>query len=92
MSDASRETAVFDLPKERSTSLRCAACADRACEAMGRVPGVVRVECDAVQSQVRVEFDAARVSADEISRRVTHFDLEFDQSIAHKAWRISGLD
>ncbi len=92
MSEATRETAVFELPKERSTSLRCAACTDRACEAMERVPGVMRVECDSTQSQVRVEFDASRLTAEEIERRITRFDLEFEQAIAHKAWRVSGLD
>lgn len=92
MPDSVRETAVFELPKERSTSLRCAACADRACEALGHVPGVVRVECDSAHSQVRVEFDARKATAGDIERRLSHSELEFEQAIAHKAWRISGLD
>lgn len=92
MAEPKRETAVFELPKEHSTSLRCAACADRACEAVGRLPGVMRVACDQNQSQVRVEFDPSRATADEIGARITRYDLEFEQSIAHKAWRVSGLD
>ncbi|HET6350720.1 MAG TPA: cation transporter [Coriobacteriia bacterium] len=92
MSDSVRETAVFELPKERSTSLRCTACADRACESVGRVPGVVRVECDSAHSQVRVEFNTLKTTAADIERQLSHSELEFEQAIAHKAWRVSGLD
>ncbi len=90
MSD--RGTATFELPSVQPGTLRCASCANRACEALGRVPGVAKVDCDVSGAAVRVEFDPARVSEAALAREMEGLGLEFADSVRHAAWRITGLD
>lgn len=85
-------SATFELPASSGTSVTCAACANRACEAMGRVPGVMRVECDAAGQAVRVEFDTGRVSEADLAVEMERFGLELGSTLHHAAWRITGLD
>lgn len=85
-------TATFELPGARSAVVRCTACANRACEALGDVPGVSKVDCDAMASTVRVEFDARRVSESELVSEMERFGLELAESLRHEAWRVTGLD
>lgn len=92
MAETGRGIAVFELPKDRATSLRCAACMDRTCEAIGTVPGVLRVDCDTSQSQVRVEYEPDVITGEQIERRMADLDLELSQTLVHRAWRVSGLD
>ena len=87
-----RAVATFDLPRPGSAALRCAACANRACEAIAEVPGVLRIDCDAAGSTVRVEFDPVRVSESELATQMDRFGLEFAESVRHTAWRVTGLD
>lgn len=91
MSDT-RSVATFEIPAPPSTSVRCVACANRACQALGQVPGVARVDCDATSSAVVVEFDADRVSTDDLAEEMSRFGLTLADSVHHAAWRVSGLD
>ena len=90
MSD--RASATFDSPGSVSSPLRCTACANRACEALGDVPGVAKVDCDASGATVRIEFDPARVSEADLTIEMERFGLELSESVRHAAWRITGLD
>lgn len=85
-------TATFELPSAQASPLRCAACATRACEALGQVPGVSKVDCDSAGSSVRVEFDPARVSEADLSVEMERFGLELAESVHHAAFRVAGLD
>jgi copper chaperone CopZ len=87
-----RASATFDLPSGPSAPLRCSACANRACEALGSVPGVARVDCDAAGAAVRVEYDPGRVSEADLAAEMEQFGLELAESVHHAAWRVSGLD
>lgn len=90
MSD--RATATFELPTTAPSPVRCTACANRACEALGEVPGVARVDCDAVGATVSVEFDPSRVSEADLVVEMDRFGMDLAQSVRHEAWRITGLD
>ena len=85
-------TATFDLPGDGSSRLRCSACAKRACEALGEVPGVARIDCDAAAGTVRVEYDPSRLSEADLSAEMDRFGLELSKSVHHAAWSVAGLD
>lgn len=85
-------TAVFDLPQHEASPVRCVACANRACSALGGVPGVARVECDPLGASVKVEFDPGRVTQDDLVSQMDRFGLELAEVVRHAAWRVTGLD
>lgn len=85
-------SATFEVPSAQAAPVRCAACANRACEALGGVPGVARVDCDAAGATVRVEFDPGRVSESDLVTEMERFGLELSDTIHHAAWRVTGLD
>lgn len=87
-----RASATFALPAAGTGAVRCTACGNRACESIGALPGVYRVECDAGGGAVRVEFDAARVTEDDLSAAMHQLGLELEKSVRHTAWRVTGLD
>jgi len=62
------------------------------CEALQGVPGVTRVQCDPQASSVDVEFDANSTSVDVLQARVSGLGRQVAETVAHAAWRISGLD
>lgn len=84
-------TATFQIPAPRPPAPRCAECAARVCAALEQVPGVVRADCSS-GSTVVVEFDPARVSEAELAAEVERFGMELAESVAHAAWRVTGLD
>ncbi len=90
MSD--RATATFDLGETVDSPLRCTACTSRACESLGRMPGVAKVDCDAKGAAVSVEFDPALISERDLAAEVERFGLEMASSVRHVAWRVIGLD
>jgi copper chaperone CopZ len=85
-------SATFELPSPQKSTLRCSACANRACEALGAVPGVSKVECDAAGVSVRVDFDPGRLSESDLAVEMERFGLELGETVHHEAWRITGLD
>jgi len=87
-----RANATFELPHRSGATLRCAACANRACEALGDVPGVSRVECDAAGASVQVEFDPTRITEADLGSEMERFGLELAETVHHAAWRVTGLD
>ena len=87
-----RAVATFDLPGDESSRLRCTACANRACEALGDLVGVIKIDCDIPASAVRVEFDTTVVSEPELAAQMERFGLELARSVRHAAWRVTGLD
>jgi copper chaperone CopZ len=89
---SARAVATFALPVGDSSPVRCAACANRACEAIGQVPGVSKIECDAAGGSVRVEFDESRVAEADLAAEMDRFGLELASSVRHAAWRVTGLD
>lgn len=90
MSD--RATATFEIPATQVSRVRCTACASRACEALGKVPGVTRVECDHQGGTVRVEFDPARITEADLALETERFGMAMAESVHHDAWRVTGLD
>lgn len=87
-----RATATFQLPSTPVSSLRCTACANRACEALADVPGVAKVDCDTVGSAVLVEYDPSRVSESDLGVEMERFGLALSDAVHHAAWRVTGLD
>lgn len=87
-----RASATFEIPGVQVSRVRCTACASRACEALGRVPGVTRVDCDHEGGSVRVEFDPTRITEADLAVETERFGLELADSVHHVAWRVSGLD
>lgn len=85
-------TATFELPSTPVSSLRCTACANRACETLSGVPGVTKVDCDAVGSAVLVEYDPGRVSEADLTAEMERFGLSLTETVHHAAWRITGID
>lgn len=90
MSD--RATASFDYPTTTSLPMKCAACSERACAAMQKVPGVFHVDCNATGGTVVIEFDASRLSESDLLIEMERFGLEHAETIRHAAWRVIGLD
>jgi copper chaperone CopZ len=87
-----RATATFELPADEASRVRCMACAGRACEALGKVPGVSHVDCDAPGGMVSIEFDPARVGESDLQVEMERFGLELAESVRHEAWQVTGLD
>lgn len=88
----SKTIATFDLPQHGAAGVRCAGCAERVCDALRDVPGVGRVECDAVGTSVRVEYDPERLGEADLSIEMDRFGLELAENVRHAAWRVTGLD
>jgi copper chaperone CopZ len=87
-----RATATFDLPGVQVSRVRCTACANRVCETLGTLPGVMRVDCDTVGGAVRVEFDPARITEADLAVETERFGLELADTLRHATWRVTGLD
>lgn len=87
-----RTTATFELPSAPVSTMRCTACANRACEALVDVPGVMRVDCDSAGTSVSVEYDPGRVSESDLVAEMERFGLSFAEAVRHAAWRVTGLD
>lgn len=85
-------TATFELPGAAPSAVKCTACSNRACQLLGAVPGVARVDCGSVGSQIRVEFDPERVTEEDLAVEMERFGLELAASVRHAAWRVTGLD
>ena len=87
-----RATATFDFAAITEAPLKCAACANRACEALGSIPGVQKVDCNVAGSAVQVEYDPGRLSEADLGVEMERFGLELAEAVHHAAWRVTGLD
>lgn len=61
-------TVQFEVLGEEK--IHCAGCESRIATALGRVPGVEDAQASAETQRVKVAFDAARASEDEIRARL----------------------
>ncbi|OGA79109.1 MAG: copper resistance protein CopZ [Betaproteobacteria bacterium RIFCSPLOWO2_12_FULL_65_14] len=61
-------TVQFEVLGEEK--IHCAGCESRIAAALGRVPGVEDVQASAETQRVKVAFDAARASEEEIRARL----------------------
>lgn len=86
-----RQTATLELPIHAERGIRCAECGARVCAQIEQLAGVSRVECDSAGS-VRVEYDADRLSAEDLAAHTRRFGAELDGVYRHALWRIGGLD
>ncbi len=87
-----RTSATFEIPASPETSVRCLGCAQRVCEALQDVPGVMRVDCDPTGGAVRIDYDDERISEGELTEDLDRFGYDLSTAVRHAAWRITGLD
>ncbi len=87
-----RTSATFEIPTQAESPVRCLGCAERVCQAMQDVPGVMRVECDPNGGAVRVDYDDERITESELAEDLDRFGYDLSSAIRHAAWRITGLD
>jgi copper chaperone CopZ len=59
------EDRTFQVP-----GMHCAGCENRLQTVLGRVEGVVKADASHQAGEVRVRYDAGRVSGEEISERI----------------------
>lgn len=52
-------------------TIHCATCENRISTALGALPGVSGVQASAKTQEIKVRFDSARFSAEEISAKLT---------------------
>ncbi|HEY5541619.1 MAG TPA: cation-translocating P-type ATPase, partial [Coriobacteriia bacterium] len=88
---AERASAAFDLPTHGGGGHRCARCASRLCARVEEMPGVTRVQCEA-NGPMRVEFDPALVSEDQLDAATRQYGAELAGVYGHAVWRVVGLD
>lgn len=87
-----RTSATFEIPAHVDSSIRCLGCAERVCQALQEVPGVMRVECDPAGGAVRVDYDDDRITEGELAGDLDRFGYDLSSAVRHAAWRITGLD
>ncbi len=87
-----RTSATFEIPANPETSVRCLGCAQRVCEALQDVPGVMRVDCDPTGGGVRIDYDDDRITERELTDDLDRFGYDLSTAVRHAAWRITGLD
>jgi copper chaperone CopZ len=87
-----RTSATFEIPGSAESAVRCLGCAERVCQALQEVPGVMRVECDPSGGAVRVDYDDERITEGELSEDLDRFGYDLSSAVRHAAWRIMGLD
>lgn len=57
--------------KTASDTIHCATCEDRISTALGALPGITSVRASAKTQEIKVRFDSAQSSAEEISAKLT---------------------
>lgn len=85
-------TATFDLACAKTATVRCVSCADKTCDALSEIDGVLRVECRSDAGFVTVEFDADRITEPELVSAMESYGARLSEEVVHAVWRITGLD
>lgn len=70
----------------------CAACAERVCSRIAELDGVKIAECDLEEGKLTVTRLGRRLSAEAFESAVRRIALEETDSVAHAAYRLTGLD
>ena len=84
-------SATLSVPVRAESGVRCTECVGRVCAEIEALPGVSHVECDP-RGTMRVEFDASRVSVEELEESASRFGIELGGVYEHAVWRVTGLD
>jgi len=82
----------FDLTTLLPGPHYCAACAERVCTGVSALDGVTDVTCDLAHGSLAVEHDTGRLSRADVETSVRRIALEVTDSVAHAAYRLTGLD
>jgi len=82
----------FDLRDALPGERYCAACANRVCDAVREVAGIVDASCDVEAAELTVSYDPRALPVAELRRVVHRIALEAADAVGHAVYRVEGLD
>lgn len=85
-------TRTMKVPVTVPSGQQCAACVGRLREAVAGLPGVESVEVDPRTSTLTVLHDASVLSEEAVEAEARRLGLDLGETVAHAAYRLTGLD
>lgn len=89
---AGPHTHEYDLTSLLPGPRYCSSCGERVCTAIAEVDGVIEATCDAELGALTVTRDPKQLSRGDLDGLVHRIALEATDSVAHAAYRLTGLD
>ncbi len=89
---AGPHTHDYDLATMLPGPRYCSSCGERVCVAIAEVDGVLEATCDSELGALTVVRDPKRLSHADLDELVHRIALEATGSVAHAAYRLTGLD
>lgn len=90
MSELAKST--FDLAGLLTGEYYCAECAERVCDRVAHLPGVLDSSCDVAAGSLTVKHDPAVLTSAELAASVQLAAAEVTHDVGHAAYRLEGLD
>lgn len=89
---AGPHTHEYDLTALLPGPRYCSSCGERVCTAIAEIDGVLEATCNAELGALTVTRDPARLSRADLDGLVYRIAVEAVGSVAHAAYRLTGLD
>ncbi|MBA4370990.1 MAG: hypothetical protein C0418_05355 [Coriobacteriaceae bacterium] len=87
-----RRVATLKIASLMASPEYCTQCVGRLCDALGGVPGILSVDCDSGAGDAEVAYDADLMSDEDLRAEAERLGYELFGSVAHAAYRLTGLD
>lgn len=86
------DSASVTITLRGSIADACVSCADRLVSAVESIPGVTQVTLSSGTATLRVAFDAAQISAEEVKARTDGEASRLAAEFGHQTYQIQGMD
>jgi copper chaperone CopZ len=85
-------TRSFDLTRLLPGPRYCAGCAERVCQRLAQVPGIIDARCDLEYGSLAVTYDPAALASGPLEELVQRLALDEAGGAGHAVYRLEGLD